>query len=139
MRIFVDSDVVISSLLSEKGAAYLLLHATAITPIISEVSLEEIHTVAARLGVAKNSLDTLVHDQLTIQPLRLSPKEIQQVYSSYVTDRNDAHIVAGAHNAKVRFLITYNLKHFFRDIIQEQLAVTVLTPAMFLQFLRSRS
>jgi predicted nucleic acid-binding protein len=139
MRVFVDSDVIISSLLSTQGAAYLLLHTAPLTPIISDVSLQEIRTVASRLGIEKNAVAALVKDRLTVQALTHSPEEIQQAFASFVTDPNDAHIVAGAKSATARFLITYNLKHYRRDIIQEQLGVTIIPPARFLQFLRSRS
>ena len=51
MKIFVDSDVIISSLLSDKGASHLLLHHKDIIPAISNYSNEEIEVVIERLDI----------------------------------------------------------------------------------------
>ncbi len=56
---------------------------------------------------------------------------------SDVIDPNDAHILAGSKTAKAKFLVSYNIKHFMVDKIAEELKIVVLTPAKFLQYLRS--
>ncbi len=50
---------------------------------------------------------------------------------------NDAHIVLGAKQAKGKFLVTYNIKHFLVEKIREDVGIIVLTPAFLLQYLRS--
>ena len=136
MKVFVDSDVIISSLLSTKGASYLLLQHKDITPIISSYSNEEIEVVIERLNI-QNKLFKPLKLKLHIVKLSLKIEKIKKNYHGYVTDADDAHIVAGATFAKTKFLITYNIRHFKKDKIKEDLNIIVLTPGQFLQYLRS--
>lgn len=138
MRVFIDSDVVISSLLSSSGAAYFLLHQTQITPVISSLSLVELRIVAKRLGIASEKLERIVRQRFEVIDLTTKLKDIQEEYLDYVTDINDAHIVAGVCTAKTKYFISYNLKHFKSDKIKNKLGVVLLTPALFLQYLRSQ-
>lgn len=137
-KVFVDSDVVISSLLSSSGAAHLLLNKIEnLELIISSLSLKELKIVTKSLSINEDKLDLLIQEKfLTIPLLGDVEKEIQS-FQRYVLDQNDAHIILGAKNANANFLITYNTKHFKVDSINEDLNIIVLTPAMFLQYLRS--
>ncbi len=125
MKVFVDSDVVISSLISNTGAASELINNLDIKKIISNLSIKESEIVKLRLNINKPlpMLETIVIDNV-------------KKYSTYSIDPNDAHIVAGADQAKVRFLITYNLKHYKIDKIKRDLNIIIMTPGMFLQYLR---
>ncbi|HCS78913.1 TPA: hypothetical protein DIV55_04185 [Patescibacteria group bacterium] len=138
MHVFIDSDVVISSLLSSTGAAYFLLNQSQIKPIISPVSLKELTIVTKRMSIASQKLELLVKERFEVFNITGELKEIRQEYADYVTDINDAHIVVGAHSAKVKYLISYNLKHFKTDNIKGELDILLLTPALFLQYLRSQ-
>lgn len=138
MRVFIDSDVVISSLISSSGAAYFLLNQSQIKPIISSISLKELKIVVKRMGLESDKLEMLLKNHFKIFPLIKELKEIKEEYAKYVIDVNDTHIVAGAHGAKVKYLISYNLKHFKKDKIKNELGLILLTPALFLQYLRSQ-
>jgi predicted nucleic acid-binding protein len=137
MRIFIDSDVVISSLLSSTGAAYFLLNQSKIQPVISSFSLIELQLVAKRLDIPLGKMDQLIKERFEIVKIFQKFSVIQQEYGEYVTHTSDSHIVAGASQAKVRFLISYNLKHFKTDKINSELDVLLITPAILLQHLRS--
>ena len=137
MKVFVDSDVIISSLLSEKGAAYLLLKSDNITPIISNISRNEIEIVVERLNIDQSKLKKLLK-QLKRINLPLTLDKVEKKFSQYVTVIYDAHIVAGAIEGRVTFLITYNIRHFKIDKIKEDLNIIVMTPGQFIQYLRSR-
>lgn len=137
MRVFIDSDVVISSLLSSSGAAYFLLRQSLIKPVISSISLTELRTVVKIIDIEPEKLESLIKERFEVFKITRVLKEIKQEYESYVTDINDAHIVAGAHCTKVRYLISYNLKHFRTDKIKDELDILLLTPALLLQYLRS--
>lgn len=137
MRVFIDSDVVISSLLSSKGAAYILLQTSGITPIISTLSLKELRTVCKRLHITENVLEQRIRKKFEVVKLGDHPQKIRAQYRSYVTDIHDAHIVGGATAAKANYLISYNLRHFKSDKIKDELDILFMTPALFLQFLRS--
>jgi predicted nucleic acid-binding protein len=137
MRLFIDSDVVISSLLSSSGAAYFLLNQSQLKPVITSFSLTELKTVVKRMNIDSEKLNMLVHKNFEVCKIAKDLDEIKKEYSQYVTDINDSHIVAGAHIAKVKYLITYNLRHFKTDKIKDKLDILLLTPALFMQFLRS--
>lgn len=138
MRIFIDTDVVISSFLSSSGAAYFLLNQSQINPVISSISLTEIQIVAKRMEIDTERLENLIKNSFEVFPLKKDLEEVKKGYVQYVTDENDAHIVAGAHFSKVKYLISYNLKHFKTDKIKDELDLLLLTPALFLQYLRSQ-
>lgn len=136
IRVFVDSDVIISSLISETGAAYLLMHDTRIDRFISDVSFAELKRVIAVLHLPQKNLQKFVQAQCTIVTIRERKNELKRM-TAYTRDTNDAHIVLGASQAKVKFLVTYNIKHFRAEKIREELGIIVLPPAFLLQYLRS--
>ena len=137
MRIFVDSDVIISSFLSQLGAAHLLLSTTSLQLFISSFSKKELETVIQRLGIRSAMLTVLIEKNLEIATLTESLSEIKGSFKKYVLDENDAHILAGAKAAKADFLITYNVKDFKIEKIKKELGILTLTPGNFLQYLRS--
>ena len=138
MDVYVDSDVVISSLLSRTGAAYHLLNYSTITLIISSTSLTEIKKVISRRGMEQKQFEQLIQKRLKIVTIKQGVSTLKVKYLSYVLDINDAHIVAGAKAAKVDFLLTYNLKHYKTTKLKDDFNIQVLTPALFLQYLRSK-
>src|ERR1700716_489246 len=112
MEIFVDSDVIISSLLSKVGAAYALLYTDTVIPVISSISQKELEVVVNKLNISQDSFEELLKEKCKIVPLLLSNDTVKKTFKEFVLDSNDAHIVAGANEAQVRCLITYNLKDF---------------------------
>lgn len=135
---FVDSDVIISSLLSTKGASFFLFKKTKNKFFISSLSVKELAVVVKRLNIKKHKLNTLIEKRLKTVILKKTGQKIEEKYQDYVFDRNDAHVVAGAVAAKVKFLLSYNLRHFKKDKIKEDFKIILLTPASFLQYLRSQ-
>src|SRR3989344_1793362 len=138
LKVFVDSDVVISSLISSTGAAFLLLNQTDdIELYISNISMSELERVMERLSLDASNLKKLAKKRFTIFQLGKTVAEVKKQFSDYVLDIDDAHIVAGAVRAKVQFLISYNTKHFKSDKLREDFNIILSTPANFLQYLRS--
>lgn len=138
MTVFVDSDVVISSLLSTIGAAYLLLqNKTNKYFYISSISKQELERVCKDLSIKKDKLEKLINEKLKIVNVDMQIKDIKSKYGKYVYDINDAHIVAGAIFSKADFLITYNTKDYKIQKIKNDLNIIIFTPAMLLQYLRS--
>lgn len=137
LKIFIDSDVVISSLISSKGAAHTLIHETNIKSFISNKSIEEIKRVAQELNIDDKPVKEVIEKKFSITKIRDSIKKIKEYYKEYVKDSNDAHIVAGAHLANVKFIISYNQKDYNSEKIKENLNIIMMTPAKFLQYLRS--
>ena len=137
LKVFVDSDVIISSLISSTGAAYLLLNQEKLDLAISSISLEELKIVVERLDISKDKLNALIKRRFKIVSLNDSLKKIKLEHKDYVSDINDAHIVAGAREGKVKFLISYNTKHFKAEKLKEDFNIILATPAKLLQYLRS--
>lgn len=134
--VFVDSDVIISSLISKTGAAYLLMHDTRLIRYVSDVSFLELERVAEVLHIPKRDLQKLVETQCKVVKIRERKSELKRM-TEYTRDTNDAHIIFGAKQAKAKFLVTYNLKHYLIEKIRENLGIIVLPPAFLLQYLRS--
>lgn len=136
-KVFVDSDIIISSLISSKGAAHLLLKEQKGNFIISNISKKELEKVVKRLRLEQSQLQNLIKNSLKTVNLREEIRVIKEKFKGYTSDLNDTHIVAGAAKSKARFLLTYNIRHFSAQRIKEDFNITVLTPAQYLQYLRS--
>lgn len=139
-KIFVDSDVTISSLLSSKGAAYFLLNKTHLEFCISNISIKEIKRGVDKLDLDNEKFQNLLKKRLRTMKLKEDKtgiKRIKIAFKDYVFDENDAHIVAGAIKAKAKLILTYNIKDFKIEKLAKNFKIIVITPAKFLQYLRS--
>lgn len=132
-KIFVDSDVVLSSLISNKGAAYFLLNKTVLEFYISNVSLMEIERGVEKLNLKLQDLVNLVRSKFKLVKLKVEKNKFQD----YVFDPCDEHIVAGARQAKAKLILSYNVKDFNIIKLRADFKIIVKTPAQFLQHLRS--
>ncbi|TSC87585.1 MAG: Uncharacterized protein G01um10147_563 [Microgenomates group bacterium Gr01-1014_7] len=132
-RVFIDSNVIISSLISETGASHILLNNPELELFVTDKSVEEMEEVADRLSLSKKKLKNLI--KMKFKAIKLG--EFKQDIENYVLDADDAFILAGSKKARARFLISYNTRHFKADKIAQDLKIVVLTPAQFLQYLRS--
>lgn len=138
IRIFVDSDVIISSLLSSSGAAYMLLNETKATRLyLSNFSIAELEPVTARLHIKPDKLSLLIAGRLTRLEIAQPYEAIQKQFADYVLDSHDAHIVAGAKQAGAAFLVSYNVRHFQAEKLKHDFKIILMTPGTFLQYLRS--
>jgi hypothetical protein len=62
---------------------------------------------------------------------------VKQQFTRYVHDIDDAHIVAGAEEAQVTFIVSYSIRDFNADKLNQDFHIVLLTPGLFLQYLRS--
>lgn len=136
LHVFLDSDVVISSILSEKGVASAIINEKDIKFFISNISTIELDRVCKELNIASSKLH-IVKNKFSQINLKNSIKEIKDEFGKYVNGENDSHILAGAVVAKARFLITYNIKDYKTDKILDKFNILVVAPGQFLQYLRS--
>ena len=111
-KIFVDSDVVLSSLISSKGAAYFLLNETDLNLFISNFSIQELERGVNKLNLDKDQLIDLVRKRLKIVKFIKKSGKIKKDFRDYVFDEDDAHIVAGTRKAKAKLILSYNIKDF---------------------------
>ena len=133
---FVDSNVVVTSLISHKGASYYLFWTTNQNFAISTLSVKEIRAVVKRLDLDMTALENMITKRLSVTKLT-ALSELREKYLPYVSDPHDAHVVAGTVASKASFLLTYNVKHFNTNIIKRDFDVITLTPAQYMQYLRS--
>lgn len=138
-KIFVDSDVILSSLISNKGAAYFLLNEADLNLSISKSLIQELERGVNKLNLDKNQLINLVRKRLKIVKFIKKSDEIKKEFKNYVFDEDDAHIVAGARKAKAKLILSYNIKDFNTPKLKEDFNIKVQTPAQFLQYLRSQN
>jgi len=140
IRVFVDSDVIISSLISNLGASYALLNTIQQTECyVSNFSIKELEEVVARLKLDRDMLDKVIDTKLITVEINQTYKKVKAEYADYVQDPDDAHIVAGAKEAKATFLLSYNVRHFNAEKLRQDFQIVLLTPGLFLQYLRSLS
>ncbi|MCL4392545.1 PIN domain-containing protein [Patescibacteria group bacterium] len=137
MKVFLDTDVIISSFLSSSGASYYLINESLnITEFyISNFSVKEIEIVTKRLKI-QNKLKDL-KSKLNVTDLDYKSSDIKKLFGKYVYDINDAHIVIAAKQSHSRFLLTYNIKDYDLNLIKKDLDITILEPGVFIQYLRS--
>lgn len=138
-KIFVDSDVVLSSLISSQGAAYFLLNEIDLNLFISKSSIQELERGVNKLNLDKLKLTDLVRKRLKTVKFIKKSNEIKKDFKDYVFDEDDAHIVAGARKAKAKLILSYNIKDFNTLKLKKVFNIAVLTPAQFLQYLRSQN
>lgn len=140
IKVFVDSDVIISSLLSSSGAAFMLLNnSDNVELYLSNFSIIELERVIARLHIKPAKLNNLINTRLTVVEVGESYQAVQKQFADYVLDPHDAHIVAGGQQARATFLVSYNVRHFQAEKLKTDFPLIVMTPGNFLQYLRSLS
>lgn len=135
IKVFLDSDVLISAFLSKTGASFAILKNSKIIKVISKTVKEEIFEVATRLSLNLPNRD--IFPDIKIITLELSKPRLSETYFPYVLDEEDSHVVAGAHKAKVNFLLTHNLRHYHTTKIKNDFGINVMKSGLFLQYLRS--
>lgn len=136
IQVFLDTDVVISALLSQTGASYEVINNSKVKKIVSKAVKKEIVEVTKRLDIGDKNLKSVLKN-IKIVSLNLKKKTVEENYSDYVFDKDDTHVIAGGHISKSKFTLTHNLKHYRVNRINSDLKIIVLKPGNFLQYLRS--
>ncbi|MDP3994712.1 MAG: putative toxin-antitoxin system toxin component, PIN family [bacterium] len=138
IKVLLDTDVVISSLLSVKGASYEIIHKKPnIEKVISKTIEKEASIVSERLRLNKKLLAQTFRKTKIIS-LDIKRKSLINKYRRYVFDTEDSHVVASAEKSSAKFLLTYNTKHYDSEKIKNDFKIIVMKPGIFLQYLRSR-
>jgi predicted nucleic acid-binding protein len=138
IKVFVDSDVIISSLISQSGAAFILLKQTEnIELYLSNFSVIELERVFKRLHIDSAKLSNLVGGGIKHIEIDRAYKTLQKQFANCVLDSDDAHIVAGAIQAQATFLVSYNIRRFKAEELRQDFQLVLMTPGTFLQYLRS--
>lgn len=138
-RVFLDSSVLISGVISQTGASSAILdlgEAGEILIILSKGVLVETDRVFEKkfpglIGDFREfikNLSPIVAEDPTSQ-------EIREAES--VIDKDDASILAAAKKENIHYLVSLDIKHFHNNKVPEYLKSPILTPAQFLMEFRS--
>ena len=134
IKVFLDSDVIVSALLSQTGASFEILTTSKIKKVISETIQAEVAEVIKRLQIPLSHKN--IFKGIEVISLKLDRARLVEIYLPYVLDQEDSHVVAGAYKAKVRFLLTHNIKHYQPEKIKNDFQILTMKLGNFLQYLR---
>lgn len=142
--LFLDTSVVIAAVFSRNGgsrAIFDLAREGWLQPVITKTGVLEAYKKIQRtygqseLIVLQNLLTDFQSD---IKPSP-APADLEK-YNHLIDDQDDRHILAGAVNHKVEYLITLDKKHFFTEkLAKANLGFSICTPGMFLSEFREKS
>lgn len=139
--IVLDSDVIISGLISKKGAGYYLLNLTynKNCQFVINSSMQQLTELSDVISDLKNIYDL---DQIFFKKIKPSLNirkfsKIESKFAAYTHDAEDIHIVQTAFISKSKFLLTYNLRDFLIQKIANDLSLKVVNPGYFITYLRS--
>lgn len=137
-RVFLDSSVLISGVISQTGASSAILdlgEAGEIIVVISKGVLIETDRVFEKKFPALTgdfrefikNLFPIVVDDPTSQEIRESES---------VIDKDDASILAAAKRENIHFLVSLDTKHFHTPKVRQYLKCPIVTPMQFLMEFR---
>jgi len=135
LKVFVDTNVLISGLASSTGASGAVLdlcEAEVIQMVISQqVIVEADRNVLAKVPRLVNLFRKFIRD---LKPLLIDdprPSEVKEALA--IVGQKDASILAAAVKGKVDFLVTLDKKHFLSSGARKGAKVAVVTPSEFLK------
>jgi predicted nucleic acid-binding protein len=140
INIFLDSSALIAGIISETGAAHVLLQlgeTEDVVLVISEVVVNETNR-----SVARKSPENLDDVQMEIARARIQiipdpPDEEIQANLYLMDDPNDVPILLAAMIAKVDYLATHDRKHFLDNPkVAERSGIKIGTPGDVLAWIR---
>jgi len=137
VKVFFDSDVVISSYLSNKGSSYALIKNQTLKRFVTNISKKEILRSTKKLNISESALNKHIKNHFIQVNLKEPLSDIKKKYKTYTSDIDDAHIIRGVLEAKVKILVTFNIKHFNKNKLKEERGINIMTPGEFIQHLRS--
>ena len=142
VRFFLDSNVIISGLLSDRGAPRIILdllclHIPGLTGLTGEYNLTEIERNLARKLPQAIPVYHAYFPRLKLEVVPLpSPEEVKR-HLGVIADK-DVPVLVSALNSGVEFLVTGDLKDFGKVRTEGAFPFSIVTPAEFLECLGER-
>ncbi|MFZ5819734.1 MAG: PIN domain-containing protein [Chloroflexota bacterium] len=141
-NIFLDSSALIAGVISNKGAAYVLLELGAQEEILLTVS--EMVVAESERSIAKKSPGNLSNLREAMKAAKLTvvqdPSGEEKAANLHlINDPDDVPILLAAMRVKVDYLVTHNRKHFLDDPkVAERSGLKIGAPGDALAWLRGR-
>lgn len=137
IKVFFDSSVLIASMLSETGGSakiLMYLEAKFFEGYISKPVVNEVNAVIARKMPEMASIfqNLLKFSKLKIVE-KVEPKLLKEA-EKWISDKNDAPILAAAKQISADIVLTLDLRHFIYDKdVAKKCGMKILTPGEFLK------
>ena len=139
-KVYFDASVIIAALLSSTGGSAKLIQFSkikAITGITSQTIINEIENRSVKLKKSKKEIRQFIKDSSLLVRERITSQENKEYED--VVDKEDAHVVAGAHLTKCEYLVTLDKRDLLRPDIQEKfLPLRIVSPKELLEELVDR-
>jgi len=135
VRVVVDTNVLLSSLLSRRGASYSLvqrLGSSQFQPVISPPLCLEYEDVVRRPGLLPGYSPQDISDFLDYFLSQCVECRIHFLWRPHLPDPKDDLVLELALAGSAQFIITHNTRHF-RDV--DALGIRAVTPDGFLRIL----
>lgn len=133
-RVFLDSSVLVSGVISQTGASSAILdlgEAGEIVIVLSKGVLVETDRVfEKKLPGFVREFREFIKNLSPIVTADPSAPEIREAES--VIDKDDAPILAAAQKVNIHYLVSLDIKHFHSSRVRQYLKAPVVTPAQFL-------
>ncbi len=140
-QIVIDTCVLISALLSHRGASFNLLKRLGTGEFEINLSASlcfEYESIAKRIAVEKQLLLTEkdIEEWVEIMTQSANLWEIYFLTRPFLPDPNDEFLLELAFHANCDFIVTHNLKDFRG--VKDYFGIEVVTPKQFIQFLETQ-
>lgn len=137
MKIFLDSSVLISVMISSTGGSAKVLELCEggfLNGYISDDVVQEVTRVIDRKlpELKRDFLKLIKVTKLSV--LKKIPGAIKKQAALWISDPKDVDILAAAKHLEVDFLLTLDIRHFITDVsVAKKSGLRILTPAEFLR------
>lgn len=133
-KIFLDSSALIAGLNSPTGSAGMIISAFIAGEFfvyISEQVIEEVQrSIETKFPLLKDGFSNF----LLAQPKIVKQPSLNEVKAAHqIIDSPDAPILAAAIKVKLDFVLTWDIKHFLKKDVLQNVDFIICTPADFLQ------
>jgi len=134
-KVFLDSNVLLSGLVSDTGAARRILDLAEVGFI--QLVLSNLVIVEVDHNLQEHGFDDLLpllrQYLLHLKPLtQPDPAKKEVLKAAKITSLKDAPILAAAIEAQADYLLTFNERHFRTPAVLKQVSFAIMTPAEFL-------
>ena len=136
MRVFLDSNVILSGLISDKGAPRIILDLlslklTSITGLTGEYNIIEIErNLKKKLPSAIPAYEKYL-PIINLEIIKLPSKTEIKKYSGHTADK-DVPVLVSAINGKSDYLITGDIKDFKKLKTSDEFSFEIVNPAEFI-------
>ncbi len=136
MRVFFDSSVIISAIISATGGSRKLIELTKegkLTGIISQGILEEVLSKKNKINSTEKEIINFVKNNDLLVREKITESEAIK-YEDFLTDPKDTHVIAGAKLTKCKYLVTLDKKHLLQPNVRKKFKpLQIVSPKEFLE------